>query len=135
MNQLVVDASAYIYATTSTEPGAKFVLRRLVNSFCHAPHLIDAEVGHVLRRLERRGDIKPEIALTSLKSLEHLVDERCPAVGQLSDAAWQLRAGITYYDALYAALAAAMGAPLMTGDIRLSRAPGLPCEIEVVGQP
>jgi predicted nucleic acid-binding protein len=106
-----------------------------MNSSCHAPHLLDAEVGHVLRRLERRGDIKPEIALTSLKSLEHLVNERYQAVGELSDAAWQLRAGITYYDALYAALARAMGAPLLTADTRLSRAPGLPCEIEVVGQP
>jgi predicted nucleic acid-binding protein len=133
MNQLVVDASAYIYATTSTEPAAKFVLRRLMHSSCHAPHLLDAEVGHVLRRLERRGDIKPETALTSLNALEHLVNERYPAMGPLRDTAWQLRAGITYYDALYAALATAMGAPLLTADNRLSRAPGLPCEVEVVG--
>jgi predicted nucleic acid-binding protein len=63
------------------------------------------------------------------------VDNRYPATGPLADAAWQLRGDITYYDALYVALAAGLGAPLVTMDARLSRAPGLTCAIEVVGQP
>ena len=135
MNNVVVDASAYVYATTSKDPAARFVRKRLVDSICHAPHLLDAEVGDVLRRLELRGEITPGVALTSLKSLEHLVDERYPAIGPLVDAAWQIRGNITYYDATYVVLAATVKAPLLTGDARLSRAPGLTCEVEVVGQP
>jgi len=39
---------------------------------------------------------------------------------------------MSYYDALYAALAAALGHPLLTADARLARAPGLPCAVELV---
>jgi predicted nucleic acid-binding protein len=38
---------------------------------------------------------------------------------------------MTFYDALYAALAARLDIPLLTSDERLSRAPGLPCRVEV----
>jgi len=72
MTTFVVDASAYIYATTSTEPAARTVLKRIMDADCHAPHLLDAEVGNVLRRLELRGDIQPETALSSRKSLKHM---------------------------------------------------------------
>jgi len=38
----------------------------------------------------------------------------------------------TYYDALYVALAARLGFPLLTADARLAHAPGLPCAVELV---
>ena len=47
-------------------------------------------------------------------------------------AAWSLRNNVTYYDALYVALAARLGVPLLTADKRLANAPGLPCAIEVI---
>ena len=47
-------------------------------------------------------------------------------------AAWALRDNVTYYDALYVALAARLGYPLLTADARLARAPGLPCAVELV---
>jgi predicted nucleic acid-binding protein len=134
MNIVVVDASAYVYATTSGEPAAKLVRERLTDAVCHVPNLLDAEVGNVLRRLEARGEIPPKVAQASLDSLEDVVDQRYPAMGPLKTMAWQLRGGISYYDGLYAALAVAIGAPLVTGDARLSRAPELPCEVELVGQ-
>jgi predicted nucleic acid-binding protein len=40
---------------------------------------------------------------------------------------WQLRAGITAYDAWYIALAEELGVALATLDLRLSRAPGPRC--------
>ena len=43
-----------------------------------------------------------------------------------------LRDNVTYYDALYVALAARLGYPLLTADARLARAPGLPCAVELV---
>ena len=47
-------------------------------------------------------------------------------------AAWTLRDNLTYYDALYVALAARLGYPLLTADARLARAPGLPCAVELI---
>jgi predicted nucleic acid-binding protein len=38
---------------------------------------------------------------------------------------WELRGGVPAYDACYVALARALGCPLVTGDLRLTRAPGL----------
>ncbi|EWM16140.1 toxin-antitoxin system, toxin component, PIN family [Kutzneria sp. 744] len=92
-------------------------------------------VGSVLRRQELAGDLPASDCLTALHSLKYLVDNRYPATGPLADAAWQLRGSVTYYDALYVALAASLGVPLVTKDARLSRAPGLTCAVEVIGQP
>ncbi|MGH9188614.1 MAG: hypothetical protein ACRD0Q_01050 [Acidimicrobiales bacterium] len=42
-----------------------------------------------------------------------------------------LRENLSVYHALYVALAQALSAPLLTADARLSRAPQLPCEVEL----
>ena len=39
--------------------------------------------------------------------------------------AWTLRANVTAYDACYVALARELRCPLVTADLKLSRAPGL----------
>ncbi|MBV8931100.1 MAG: type II toxin-antitoxin system VapC family toxin [Kutzneria sp.] len=132
MSSLVIDASAFVYVATSTEPEAAKSRTMMDRVVCHAPHLIDAEVGNVLRRHELAGRITPGVAATGLRLLRHLVDERYPATGPLGEAAWRLRGSITFYDALYVALANMLGAKLVTGDARLTRAPGLPCEVELV---
>lgn len=46
--------------------------------------------------------------------------------------AWELRENLTSYDAVYVALAEALNTPLITSDVRLSRAPGLSCQVEVL---
>jgi len=45
---------------------------------------------------------------------------------------WQLRSNLTSYDACYVALAEALSCTLLTADERLSRAPGIRCEVEVI---
>jgi predicted nucleic acid-binding protein len=135
MTDVVLGSSAFVYATTVYTDEARELRKRIAVSNCHVPHVADAEVGNVLRRQELAGDLSADECLTALHSLKYLVDNRYPATGPLADAAWQLRGDITYYDALYVALAAGLGAPLVTMDARLSRAPGLTCAIEVVGQP
>ena len=47
--------------------------------------------------------------------------------------AWELRATVRSWDALYVALAEAFEATLVTTDARLARAIGPECAIEVVG--
>ncbi|MGB8384610.1 MAG: hypothetical protein WCG47_25780 [Dermatophilaceae bacterium] len=39
---------------------------------------------------------------------------------------------LSFYDALYVALAVWLELPLVTADVRLSEAAGLPCTIELV---
>ena len=45
---------------------------------------------------------------------------------------WELRNNLTAYDAVYVALAEALGAPLLTRDRRLAAAPGHHAQVELV---
>ena len=45
---------------------------------------------------------------------------------------WELRHNLSVYDASYVAVAEALGATLLTADMRLANAPGSRCPIEVV---
>ena len=45
---------------------------------------------------------------------------------------WELRDNLTAYDAMYVALAEALGAPLITTDRRLAGAAGIRCVVEVL---
>ena len=51
---------------------------------------------------------------------------------QLLGRCWELRAHLTVYDASYVALAELLDLVLVTGDVRLSKAPGLRCQVEVL---
>ena len=48
------------------------------------------------------------------------------------DRVWELRHNLPTHDAAYVALAEAMQCPLVTGDARISRAPGLRCSVTVL---
>ena len=91
----VVDASALIDAVL--DPGTLDRSTRilLAGSQTHAPHLVDAEVGSVLRRIVLRGELDPDVAVTRLAQAQALVDVRHPMIGRLSSAAWGLRDEIT----------------------------------------
>ncbi len=65
----------------------------------------------------------------ALDSLDH---RSLPAYEVRRGWRWALRDNVTYYDALYVALAARLGYPLLTADARLARAPGLPCAVELI---
>jgi predicted nucleic acid-binding protein len=128
----VVDASALIFALTGKVADAVALRARLPATRRHAPHLIDAEIGNVLRRLERAGRITTEEADTAVVVAESLVNHRYPLIGALARRAWDLRQNLSFYDGLYVALADCLGVPLLTADEKLSRAPGLPCKTVLV---
>lgn len=132
MNDLVTDASALVCALTGTTATAGELARRLAVSRCHAPHFVDAEVGHVLRRKERQGQLDSDSALDALRQLEESVDQRYPHVGPIAELAWLQRERLTFYDALYVSLAAMLQVPLLTLDARLARCHDLPCEVELI---
>jgi predicted nucleic acid-binding protein len=132
VTERVVDASVLAYALIGRTPYAANLRALLHATQCHAPHLIDAELGNVLRKRTCAGDITSDHARTALHAARDVIDVRYPHVGTLAELAWTWRDNLSFYDALYVALAVRLDVPLMTGDRRLSRAPGLPCRIELV---
>ena len=86
-----------------------------------APHLIDAEVGHSLRRLVASGVLEDNRAAAGIRDLEGFSLRRIVHTGLL-DRAWQLRHNLSFYDGLYVALSEQLGMSLLTLDARLAKA-------------
>jgi predicted nucleic acid-binding protein len=128
---IVLDASVAVRALLSAGESDRVLRERVRQSSCHAPHLIDAEVGSVLRRRAAAGAIDVDSAAAALRAVKNLVTDRYPHT-TYAEVAWALCENLTYYDALYVALAARLGYPLLTADARLARAPGLPCAVELI---
>ena len=118
---LVVDASALVLAVVADTPAGSRVRDRLRRSRVHAPHLVDAEVGHVLRRQVLRGELGAEQAGDCRRFAEAIVEERHDHTGPLAAWAWANRDRLSFYDALFAGLAALLECPLLTVDLRLRR--------------
>lgn len=128
----VLDASALVLALIGRTEAADRLRGLLPTLRRHAPHLIDAECGNVLRRHELSGRISADEARAALSAGHLLIEHRYPHAGPLTELAWSWRANVSFYDALYLALAVRLGAPLVTADVRLSRAPDLGCQVELV---
>ncbi len=128
----VVDASVVTEYLGDAE-GAESARRRLVadRAGLWAPHLIDAEVGHALRRGARRGEIDTAAVEGALDDLIAMPLRRVRH-RELIPRAWELRENVSFYDALYVALAELLRQPLITFDGRLSRASGIRAEVEVL---
>lgn len=124
---IVVDASAAVLGLLN-DGEARTVLGR---ERLACPHLIDAEVLHVLRSHVRRGELDAEDATRAIGVWGRLGMERFGVDGLL-DRMWELRDNVSAYDAAYVAVAEALEAPLLTADGRLARAPGPRCTISVV---
>ncbi|MBA3812291.1 MAG: type II toxin-antitoxin system VapC family toxin [Caulobacteraceae bacterium] len=129
---IVVDASALLEALLRT-PAAKAVEKRLFapGQTLYAPHLVDVEVAQVIRRYVLNGDIAGERGRAALADLGDLPLRRYPH-DWLLPRVWDLRNNLTAYDAVYVALAEALGAVLITRDRRLAAAAGHHARIEWV---
>lgn len=99
-----------------------------------APHVIDAEVGHSLRRRVAAGQLRADEARTALADLARLPMRRIAHRGLL-DRAWGLRDNLSFYDALYVALAERLTASLLTLDGRLANAVEAHTEVSVLTDP
>jgi predicted nucleic acid-binding protein len=131
VTDLVLDASVAVLALAGRTAAERALRERLALVGCHAPHLIDAEVGNVLRKLVHGGRIEAGSAEAGLLGLGVLVSERYQHQPLVRDA-WLLRANLGFYDALYVALAARLRLSLLTADARLANAPRLPCAVELL---
>jgi predicted nucleic acid-binding protein len=131
---IVVDASVVIDVLLNLEPHAETIRDRFRAAAAELVtlHLVDAEVGQALRRYVRRGDIPAARAETALEDLAALPLHRYPHV-PLVHRAFALRNNVTFYDALYIALAEGVNARLLTRDAGLARVPGHAASVDVVG--
>lgn len=127
----VLDASGAVELVLNTAAG-KRIANRMDNPAVtiHAPHLIDVEVAHVLRRYTLRGLLSAARCERALNQWRGLDVERYSHESFL-DRMWQLRHNVSAYDAAYVALTEALATVLVTGDGRLLRAPGLAIHIEL----
>jgi predicted nucleic acid-binding protein len=129
---IVVDASAIVDILLRV-PAIDMVAYRLFHSgeSLHAPHLLDVEVAHALRRHEARRQAGPTRCRDALDDLTRLRLFRHPH-NMLLSRVWALRNNLTAYDATYVALAEVLGAPLLTRDQRLASSSGHHARIELV---
>jgi predicted nucleic acid-binding protein len=127
---LVVDSSAVLEALAARDPAPNLVERLADDGDLHAPHLIDTEILHALRRMLRKEQISAERAHDARTDFTELALVRYPHE-PLNDRVWELRENLTAYDATFVALAEALGVPLVTCDARLAAAPGTRARIEV----
>jgi predicted nucleic acid-binding protein len=127
---LVVDTSAVLDALVGTEPPPGLIERLAADGDLHAPHLIDVELLHALRRLSLRGDLTDDRAADVRTDFAELALVRYPHE-ELGDRIWELRHNLTAHDAAFVALAEALAAPLATGDGNLAAAPGHVAQVEL----
>ena len=124
----VVDASVVVPALFDTE-----FLRHLLGiaPALVAPAILDLEVVSALRRASHRGLIEEDAAESCLSAFVRAPIERRDHAGLLPRI-WELRHNLTPYDAVYVALAEALGVRLLTGDAKLASAAGLRCEVRLM---
>jgi predicted nucleic acid-binding protein len=119
---IVVDASAVVDLVAGIEPSASWVDRQVAGEAeVHGPELIDPEVVHALRGRVTRREVTAagaREAIDDLLQMPLLRYPHRPFVRRI----WDLRGQLSAYDATYVALAEALGARLVTTDLRLARA-------------
>jgi len=132
---IVVDASVVVEFLMRTDTG-RLARDRLFRdrATLHAPHLLDVETAHALRRLHAAGQIDANRGREALGDLAELRINRYPH-DLLLMRIWELRANLTAYDAAYVALAEVLRAPLLTCDRRMAQAPGHSARVEILGPP
>ena len=129
---MVLDASGALELLLNTARGRRLEARLADDAeVVHAPHLIDIEIAHVLRRYVLDGTFNERRGVEALDHWQQLDVERYPHEPFL-DRIWGLRNNVTAYDAIYVALAEALGELLVTGDRKLAGAPGLRVHVELV---
>lgn len=129
---LVLDASAlieYVFASRRAEP-----LRPLIEDAgaeLHVPPVCDAEVVSALRRLILRRTISVEEGQAALRNYAEVPLER-PDHVRLLQRVLDLRQNFGAFDAIYAALAEAEAATLVTADGHFARAVRAHLELDVI---
>ena len=117
---IVTDASALVDLILVRPTAVRIAELLETEPVVHAPHLVDTEVLHALRRWVRLDGLTAERAqeaLADLAALPMVRHDHAP----LSQRIWSLRERLSAYNATYVALAEGLEAGLVTADGRLAR--------------
>jgi predicted nucleic acid-binding protein len=129
---IVLDASAAVDLLVEPAAHTGALRARLREaSIVYAPHLMDAEVTDAVRRKVLQGRIDQLLARRSIRRLGAM-RLKLPPHRPLLGRAFALRDQLSAYDAIYAAMAEATGATLLTRDTKLARTTGHRARVEVV---
>jgi predicted nucleic acid-binding protein len=130
MTGYVLDASVAVTALTGPgTPAADLLVTD--DAVFQVPSIFDAEVLSALRGLVRGTKFDPAAAADLVVDLMVLPVDRWH-LSPLLPRMWELRDNLTLYDAAYVALAELTGAILVTGDERITAAPGTRCDIQII---
>jgi predicted nucleic acid-binding protein len=126
---IVVDAGVVGDALlVDGEAGATAARALAADDAWAAPEHLTIEVVSVLRKHYLRGRLSASRARDALGGLQTLEFERVDT-SLLIDRIWELKDNVSAYDAAYVAAAELLEVPLLTGDTRLTTAPGPRCQI------
>lgn len=128
---IVADASAVVAAISGGGQQTDTIRDRLEREDeLFAPHLIDLEVLQALRRAVRLGELSADRAVDGVQALAELALTRFPHepfMGRI----WELRDRLSTYDAVYLAIAEAIGVPLVTCDAALAAVAERTAEVDL----
>jgi predicted nucleic acid-binding protein len=129
---IVIDASVLANVVGDDGTAGRVARARLAAADrVSAPDLVDVETVSVLRKRWLAGGLTARRFRSAIEDLQALPIVRFPT-GPLMIRAYELRANVTPYDATYVGLAEGLDCPLVTGDGRLDRAPGIQCKVEIL---
>ena len=129
---IVLDVPAVLEVLLRSQVGLEIEKRKFSpKESLFAPHLLDLEVAQVVRRYCAFGEIGTKRVKEAIEDLKDLPIKRYQHDIFLNRV-WALRHHMTAYDAVYAALAETLHAPLLTRDAHLASAPGHEALIELV---
>ena len=128
IDRAVCDASAVVALLLDAGPAGQWAAETLSSASLSAPSLVMFESSNVIRRHEMAGLISADQAVQAHADLLDLAIEQWP-YELLGPRVWELRKNLSSYDASYVAVAELAGAPLVTLDRRISRAPSLRCAV------
>ena len=128
---IVLDASAALDFLLRDEANFDWIEQRLrAGGQLAAPHLIDTEVAHVLRKYVLGGRLDEGRAAEALVDLDELPLDRYGARALLARI-WALQHNLSGSDATYVALAEALDAPLITSERRLLDLPAAASSVSI----
>ena len=128
---LTVDASAVLSVLLDgTESGSR-IANIMADTRLFTSPMLHIEVTNVLRRRRNAGHLGLHEAQQVFSLFKLMTFEIVP-FEIIADRMWDLGANLSSYDASYVAVAEMTSTPLLTGDARISRTPGVACELLVV---